>query len=525
MTVLNQFDRRSLILASLLAVALVVVCGLIGLYVFSSPDIMLVHQFAATFAQVESAYAESVDHEALIKSARQGMFDRLDRYSFYIPPVNMDRMREESTGSYAGIGVTIVRHNGGFLIVSVRAEGPAQTAGLLIGDIILADSATVGLEQDPNDLLNLLRGQPGDSLTIHVYRRAMNDTLEISLPRQKVKLEHLPFAGITSDNKLYLKLEDFETGASDDVKAAIDSLLVENDNPPDGIIFDLRGNPGGRLAEAFLTADIFLDEDRLIVGTTGRSRWTDQESYSTGEDRTGGLPIVILVDNASASAAEIVAGALKQHGRAVLVGDTTFGKGLVQGYSSFPDGSGMRLTISRYYLEGRLYLNQFDSTFSEIGAGLVPDHWYKFDSDRRFIRFLENSFLFFDFAAIHNDSLVDQTKDGTIGNRWLNRFADFAISEGFIYTSESTTEAKRLVDLAANQENSKPLLKGANDLLIKAQKLDIDLLIEHGDFIKRRLTEIAWQRKFGTYQAWSRITIRNRPDIDYAAKVMENRPK
>lgn len=525
MTIPNQIDRRSLILASLFAVALVMVCGVIGLYVLSSPDIRLVHQFAATFARIEAEYAETVDPEALIRSARQGMFDRLDRYSFYIPPINMDRMREEFTGSYAGIGVTIVRRQNGLLIVSVRAEGPAQAAGLLIGDIILADSATVGQEQNPNDLLNLLRGTPGDSLTIHVYRRAVKDTFEISLPRQKVKLEHLPFAGITADNKLYFKLEDFETGASDDIKAAIDSLLVENDHPPDGIIFDLRGNPGGRLAEAFLTADIFLDEDRLIVGTTGRSHWTDEESYSTGQDLTGGLPIVILVDKASASAAEIVAGALKQHGRAVLVGDTTFGKGLVQGYSGFPDGSGMRLTISRYYLEGGLYLNQFDSTFSEIGSGLVPDHWYKFDSDRRFLRFLENSFLFLDFAAIHNDSLVDQTKEGTIGDRWLKRFAEFANREGFVYTSESTTEAERLVDLAAKQEPSKPLLQAANDLLFQAQKLDMDLMFEHGDFIKRRLTEIAWQRKFGTFQAWSQITIRNRPDISYAAKLMEHRPK
>lgn len=525
MTVLNQIDRRSLVLASLFAVALVMVCGSIALYVLSSPDIRLVHQFAASFAKVESAYAETIDRERLIQSARQGMFDRLDRYSFYIPPINMDRMREEFTGSYAGIGVTIVSHDGGLMVVSVRVEAPAQAAGLLIGDVILADSATVGPDQNPNDLLNLLRGEPGDSLTIHVYRRAVNDTLEISLPRQTVKLEHIPFAGITSDNMLYFKLEDFETGAADDIRAAIDSLLTKNDNPPDGIIFDLKGNPGGRLAEAFLTANIFLDEDLLIVGTTGRSRWKDQASYSTGEDLTGGLPIVVLVDNHSASASEIVAGALKQHGRATLVGDTTFGKGLVQGYSGFPDGSGMRLTISRYYLEGGLYLNQFDSTFTEIGSGLVPDHWYKFDSDRRFIRVLESSFLFYDFASINNDSLVEQTKDGTISDKWLDRFAAFASREGFVYTSESTLEARRLVDLAATGEHSKGLVKAANDLLIKAQKLDLDMLFEHGEYVKRRLAEIAWRRKFGTYEAWSKITIRNRTDIAYAAEVMETPPK
>jgi carboxyl-terminal processing protease len=302
-------------------------------------------------------------------------------------------------------------------------------------------------------------------------------------------------------------------------------MLINNEKPPDGIILDLRGNPGGRVYEAYLTANLFLNEGLLIVGTTGRSRWSDQRSYSTGEDLTGGLPMVVMVDDESASAAEIVAGALHQQGRAALVGDTTFGKGLVQGYSGFQDGSGIRLTISRYYLEGGLYLNEFDSTLHEIGSGLTPDHYYQFEEEREFIRYLGNSFLLYDFAAIYNDSLIAEAANGTINARWLNRFADFCGKDGFVYNSAITERAKYLMDLAVEQKANKKITAAAHDLLLDAERGDMNQFLEHGEYIKRRLLELAWERKFGAFASWSQINLPRNADIKYAASVMETKEK
>jgi carboxyl-terminal processing protease len=319
---------------------------------------------------------------------------------------------------------------------------------------------------------------------------------------------------------LYIRVLDFESGASRDINDALDTLIVNGKHNPRGVILDLRGNPGGLLTEAYRTASLFLNKGEFIVGTDGRSRWNEERHYATGPDLTNGLPMAILVDNGSASASEIVAGSLHQLGRALLVGDTTFGKGLVQGITQLSDGSALRLTISRYYLEGGLYLNRFDSTLSDTGSGLAPDYPVQFVERDEFPLRIETSLLLQKFANLHQDEIIAASQHLALPKAWVDRFRSFSRDSGFIYTSSQTQSAQLLVELAVVEQSSKAVFNAALEILHKSQQDDMAQFERYADYIRTRLKQLAWERKFGTYREYADVIVRERPDIRYAAHLL-----
>ncbi|RME24472.1 MAG: PDZ domain-containing protein, partial [Candidatus Zixiibacteriota bacterium] len=329
--------RKQFLLAIAFMLVLVLVGGGMGIYVMSDPDLQSALTMARVAADVRRQYNDDVNWDRMFNAAMSAMTDQLDRYSFYIDSTQMSFMHEEFSGAYGGIGVTVMPHDSGLTIVSVRENGPAAQVGLLSGDIIIQADTTPLAGLSPEACTALLRGKPGTKVTVKALRPATADTLTVTVPRERIALLHVPFAGLTEDSVLYIRLLDFEAGAADDVKAALDSLVVNAPARPHGIILDLRDNPGGLLTEAYHTADLFLESGQLIVGIDTRHRWQQEQLVSSGHDQTGGLPMAVMVNRGSASAAEIVSGALRQLGRAIMVGDTTFGKGLVQGFTDFDD--------------------------------------------------------------------------------------------------------------------------------------------------------------------------------------------
>jgi carboxyl-terminal processing protease len=292
---------------------------------------------------------------------------------------------------------------------------------------------------------------------------------------------------------------------------------------PTGVILDLRGNPGGLFVEAYKTANLFLEGGQFIVGTDGRSRWSEETHSSSGGDITGGLPLAVLVDRGSASSAEIVAGSLRQLGRAFLVGDTTFGKGLVQGYHSLLDGSAVRLTISRYYLADSLYLNEFDSALVDTGHGLVPDHWLRFPQRDGFVRALERSLLLNRFAHEHTDEIAATADLFELDDSWVRRFEVYARAEGFEYHSATTDRTREMVDLVVEGDVSREFRRAAERMLSQSIEHDDARFAEYGDYIKRRLRQIALERKFGSFVAYERAIVPAREDIRLAAALLKER--
>jgi carboxyl-terminal processing protease len=499
---------------------LVILCTGLGIYVLSDKSVKAAYSLASTAAEIDRTYPGQLNWNDVFRRSVDGMTSLLDRYSYYMTPSDFGRLDEEFHGEYVGIGVSVVRDIMGLQVLSVRENGPAANAGVLAGDLITAISDTVIHLFEAERSIRMLRGREGSTVALRIFRPTTHDTLSLTVERRKLDLVHLPFAGMTPDSFVYIRLLDFEGGASEDVSAALDSLVVKASPKPNGIILDFRGNPGGLFTEACRTAELFLDEGNLIVGTESRSRWKTEEYRASKGDVTGGLPIAVLVDRGTASAAEIVAGALQKNKRAILVGDTTFGKGLVQGFSRFQDGDGLRLTISRYYLEGKTYLNDVDSVVHDVGTGLPPDSVFLSLERRPFPLALERSFLLQKFAQENENEIIEQDTVLTVNPDLVSRFEKYAGEKGFVYRSELSSAAAMVADMS-RLDNAGRSTDSVADLMVQiAQRRDLQLFDEYSDYIEFRLRQLAVERRFGQYQSYARVVVQKRADIRYAAALL-----
>ena len=520
MTESDGYNRKSLFLSILFTIILLILSGITAIYVISDKSIEDAFMLTSAARTIDEYYPGELNWDEMLLSAREAMFENLDRYSSYYQDQQFEQLDEELTGGYTGIGISVLSHDSGLLIMSVRENGPAAEAGLLTGDIITrADSVDLA-DLSPSKSSTLLRGEENSSVTISVYRPSGNDFFDVSVTRRKITFLHIPFAGYTKDSVVYIRLFDFDHGASDDIKAALDSLVTNAAFRPKGLILDLQGNPGGLFSEAYETADIFLDEGYLIVGTDGRSRWKDFEYHSTGKDLTDGLPMVILVDGGSASSSEIVSGALQTAERAVLVGDTTFGKGLVQGFVQFPNGDGLKLTISRYFFDDSVYLNDFDSSLNDVGHGLIPDYFVEGQRFNFFQRELENSLLLGQFTALYQNEIIADYEDRYLDDSWVEQLTAFIIDKKYEIKSYRTVLAEDLHELAKIENHSNGLQKITKKLIDQSQQSDLAEFFNNNNYIKNRLIQLAYQRKYGDYHAYKEVLLHIRPEIQLAENIL-----
>ncbi len=510
-------SRRTLRWALSFFIAIVVITSGLIFYVLREPNLYYPLRLTSSLELIRFFKPESYQPDRLVKQAREAVFDMLDRYSGYLEPRELDRVTEEFSGSYGGIGITIVSHDAGLMVMSVREDGPAGRAGMLTGDIILRADTINLADINAHQATYVLRGPEGSTLDLLVTRNGMADTLKFTLTRKNLKLIHIPFAGLTASGVFYVRILDFEGGVTEELKAALDSHLTEKTT---GIIIDLRGNTGGLLNEGVSVANLFLDEGHLIVGTKGRSRWQETAYYSTGIDLTSGLPMAVIVDRGSASAAEIMAGALKYIGRAVLVGDTTFGKGLVQEYRGLGDGSGIRLTTSRYFFEGGIFLNDPESEVIDSGGGIAPDYYIETADRDLFLRQLRNSLLIRDFAMEYQDEILLNSNITKASPGWFERFIDYAHENGFIYKSGITELAELTKDMAIWQNCGKETIEAVDHVYSIARKDDSTRFYTYRETIVQSLHRMAVEYKYGLSRAYRDAVLPYRPDIRLAEEIL-----
>lgn len=498
----------------------------ISLTVYLLTDDNLYHPYRliSALAYIDRYFPEEINKKELLRTARDQVFASLDRYSGYLEKKELDRVVEEFGGSYGGIGITVVGHNDGLMIMSVREDGPAGKAGMKTGDIILAADSVSMKGKNPYEATLYLRGAEGSSVTITLIRENSQDTLTFALIREQLRLIHIPYAGLNENGIFYIRILDFEAGATEELAQILDSLYLPKQDSVKGIILDLRGNPGGLLNEALTVANLFLDAERLIVGVKGRSRWRQVEYYSSGDDFTEGRPLAVIIDRGSASAAEIVAGSLRYAGRAVLVGDTTFGKGLVQEFDGFSDGSGIRLTTARYYFEGGVYLNDPAAENKDSAAGIPPDFHVNSDETDDFILALESSLLLRDFALRHKDSLAPTRETPLLSGEWFQRFAAFADSLNFAYHSSLTRELEMALELITIEGGSRELFNEGEKLYTLSREQDRGYMERHRDYILRRLYQIALEANFGAAVSYPLAILPYRHDIQRAESLLLSKP-
>lgn len=346
----------------------------VGIGYFRSTDAAPNYEYLDTFTKVlhfvQSNYVEEVEPKKLIEGAIKGMLSTLDPHTVYMPPEQFKEMQVDTTGKFGGLGIEIHINDGFLTVVTPIDDTPAFKAGVEPGDrIIKIDTEKEGKKISKetkgmtlHEAVNLMRGDKGTKVTIHVARKGMDKLLSLSIIREIIKVVSVK-KGLIEPDYGWLRITNFQANTSRDLRRHLEALGKENGKPVKGIILDMRNNPGGLLEEAVSTAGIFLDK-LPIVSTMGRNKNKKEMEYSKGDSPVKDVRMVVLVNEASASASEIVAGALQDYKRALIVGKTTFGKGSVQTVIDLENKSGLKLTVARYYTpNGR----------SIQSKGIIPD--------------------------------------------------------------------------------------------------------------------------------------------------------
>jgi carboxyl-terminal processing protease len=318
--------------------------------------------FGDVFDRVRAEYVEPVDDRDLIENAINGMLTGLDPHSNYMNAKAFRDMQVQTHGEFGGLGLEVTQENGFVKVITPIDDTPASRAGIKPGDLILElDGQTVqGLTL--NDAVDRMRGPPDSKITLQIKRSGVDTPIMVSMTREVIKIEvvkdHMEAGDIA-----YIRLTGFNEQTDSGLRHAYETLKAQAGGHLHGVILDLRNNPGGLLDQAVAVGDDFIDHGE-IVSTRARNPDDSQRWDARGGDITGGLPLVVLINNGSASASEIVAGALQDHRRAILVGERSFGKGSVQTVIPLPGNGAMRLTTARYYTpSGR----------SIQGLGITPD--------------------------------------------------------------------------------------------------------------------------------------------------------
>lgn len=310
-------------------------------------------RFQEAFAMVNNYYVEPPDREKLITGAINGMLSELDPHSVYIPKSALERVTEQFEGSFEGIGIEFVVLNKVLTVVSPIVGGPSEIVGLLPGDQIvrIENESSYGITED--EVQKKLRGASGTKVTVSIRRPGQADEFDVTITRGKIPIYSVMTAFMLEDGLTgYIYLGRFARTTSDEVEDALKKLEKQGMKQ---LIFDLRGNAGGYLDQAFEVADKFIPGGYKIVYTQGRQKSADQEFFSSARGTHPLFPLVMLIDHGSASASEIVSGAIQDLDRGLVLGQTSFGKGLVQNQMPLSDGGALRLTVARYYTpSGRL---------------------------------------------------------------------------------------------------------------------------------------------------------------------------
>ncbi|MGH8654894.1 MAG: S41 family peptidase [Gammaproteobacteria bacterium] len=303
--------------------------------------------FTEVFAKVKNDYVEPIKDNQLLENAIRGMLTGLDPHSAYLDPEDYKGLQEGTTGEFGGLGIEVGIENGLVKVIAPIDDTPAQRAGVKPGDVItkLDDTPVKGMAL--NDAVKHMRGKPGSPITLTIVREGVEKPLEIVITRAVIKVESIK-TELLEPNFGYLRISTFQERTGEDLRRALGEIKAENKRPLKGIVLDLRNNPGGILSAAVSVADAFIEEG-LIVYTEGRVEDSQLRFTAKPDDLLSGASMVVLVNGGSASASEIVAGALQDTRRGIIMGSRTFGKGSVQTILPMSNQAALKLTTALYY--------------------------------------------------------------------------------------------------------------------------------------------------------------------------------
>lgn len=470
--------------------------------------------FTAVLREVQNVYVDAVSAEQAVGSAIEGMLEELDPYTVYYPEDQIEDVRLLQTGEYGGIGCIIQKIEDVVLISDIHPGGPADKAGLFVGDVLLTVDGKPLEGLRVNEVSTLLKGTPAAEVKISA-KRFDSPVLNFVFNRENITKDAVPYYGMRDDGVAYIYLESFTEQAGNQVKKAALELKKLD---PNALILDLRGNGGGLLMEAVKIVSLFVSSSDTLVSTRGRGGVVQDVYRTIGRPILPEIPLAVLTDGSSASASEIVAGALQDLDRAVVLGEPSFGKGLVQQIHPLPFGAQMKVTVAKYYTpsgrciqkvaydrndKGKRIQKSDQRTFSTKngrkvvdGNGIAPDSLLANDFYPEFVAALSAKGLDLKFAA---RAIGKMPADVNLGNFEIDEaiwtdFTNFLKEEKFTYESISEMRLKELQELADEmdfmEENDlNPVLEA-----IKARKDNV--LLTEESAIREYLSDYLIQRKY-----------------------------
>ena len=491
--------------------------------------------FTAVLKQVQTSYVEDVGAERAVGSAIKGMLKELDPYTVYYPEDQIEDVRLLQTGEYGGVGCVIQKIESAIYISELNQIGPAKKAGIQVGDILKKVDDTKIEDFSISEVSSLLKGTPDSEVKVVVERAGTAQSFVFN--RANIKTKAVPFYGMRSDGIGYLYLDGFTASAASEVRDALLELKKEN---PKGIIFDLRGNGGGLLMAAVKIVSYFSDTKDTIVSTRGRSGKIQDVYHKAGRSLFPDLPLAVLVDNRSASASEIVAGAIQDLDRGVVLGEKSFGKGLVQQIRQLPFGAQMKVTVAKYYTPSGRCIQKVNYDRDENGKrtekatqqqfatkngrpvvdgdGIHPDSTLTDEYYPEFVAAMGAKGLDLQFAATLLDEMaIEEPKSFTLSDSQWEKFKGFLKANDFTFESLGERRLKKLGEATSQldyleNEDIEALLE-----IVKVRKGQV--LQDQDMEIKEYLEDFLVQKHFGIEGTLAR-GLQNDIQINTAASIL-----
>ncbi|MBS1491112.1 MAG: S41 family peptidase [Bacteroidetes bacterium] len=445
--------------------------------------------YASLLKEVNEYYVDEVNPKKLIDISISGMLDRLDPYTDYISKENAEAFSIQTTGQYAGIGALVGRLNGKTVVTNPYVGFPAYQAGIHVGDELISIDGKEVQGKPTGESSALLKGSPKTEVLVEVKRYGETGTLKFKIVREKIKINNVTYQGLIDKNIGFIKLDEFTPGAGREVAEAITKLKAQG---AEKLILDLRDNPGGSLYEAVNIAGLFIPKGKEVVSTKGKS--TDSnKTYSTLNAQLDlHIPLIILTSNGTASASEIVAGSLQDYDRALLLGQRTFGKGLVQTTRPLPYDAQLKVTTAKYYIPSGRCIQAIDyahrksdgsvSKFADSvkkefktkkgrkvydDAGLDPDIEAKDEEISQAVAGVVSSGLIFDYASRYcgeNKTVPTNFATFSLSEEAYQKFALWIKTEQYEFIPEIEKKADELLASAQAKKNNDQLVESVSKL-------------------------------------------------------------
>lgn len=479
-------NKRSVIVISVVFLSL-------GFFGFADNNFKILKSldiYFTLFKELNTFYVDEIDPEKLVKESIDGMLENLDPYTVFIPESEMDDYKFMTTGEYGGVGA-LIKQRGNYVMISDPYENlPAQKAGVQAGDVILEIDGKSAKNKKINDISTMLKGTPGTTVELLVRRDSTQAPIKIALKREKIVIPNVPYYAMISDSIGYLRLSGFTTDASREVRNAVIALKKQNAK---ALILDLRGNPGGLLNEAINIVNLFIPKNQEVVSTRGKVKQWDKIYLTTEEPLDTVIPITVLVNRGSASASEIVSGSLQDLDRAVIVGQRTFGKGLVQSTRPLSYNTQLKVTTAKYYIPSGRCIQALDYTHRNEdgsvghvpdslitafktknkrvvydGGGINPDVVLEPESLSGITYSLYARDYIFDFAStfVKNHNKPQSTRNIKVDEQIFGDFLKFIENKDYDYKTKSEDQLEKLME-QAKKENNYNDAKSEFDLLAK----------------------------------------------------------